>query len=182
MFSPASAVVPQVKAGKLKVLASATAKRAGILPDVPTMAEAGMPDFDTSIWFGLMAPAGTPQRAIDKLARDAARGGASRAEVVSGWRPQGSIRSAAAPEDFARYIDERAQALGRRRGRGRAEEIAGRPHSTLMLAALATLVLVSISLRTWASNCAEVSGNGSAPRFLSLSRTFGASSAFLISA
>jgi tripartite-type tricarboxylate transporter receptor subunit TctC len=49
------------------VLASATAKRTGILPDVPTMGEVGMSDFDTSIWFGLMAPAGTPRPIVDKL-------------------------------------------------------------------------------------------------------------------
>ena len=59
MFSPASAVISQVETGALKVLASAASQRPGILPNVPTMAEAGLPDFDTSIWFGLMAPAGT---------------------------------------------------------------------------------------------------------------------------
>src|SRR4029077_2942688 len=69
MFSPISAVIAQVEAGKLKALASATSKRPAIAPDVPTMAEAGMPDFDTSIWFGLVAPAGTPREIIDKLAR-----------------------------------------------------------------------------------------------------------------
>jgi tripartite-type tricarboxylate transporter receptor subunit TctC len=67
MFSPASAVMPHVKAGKLKALASASAKRPGIAPDLPTMAEAGLSDFDTSIWFGLMAPAGTPQPVVDRL-------------------------------------------------------------------------------------------------------------------
>ena len=78
MFSPASAVISQVQAGKLKVLASATAEAPGILPDVPTMIEAGMPDFDTSIWFGLMAPAGTPRAVIDKLSQRRPRGGRSR--------------------------------------------------------------------------------------------------------
>ena len=62
MFSPASTVIAQVQAGKLKLLASAGSEAPGILPDMPTMEEAGMPDFDTSIWFGLAAPAGTPRR------------------------------------------------------------------------------------------------------------------------
>jgi tripartite-type tricarboxylate transporter receptor subunit TctC len=67
MFSPASAVMPHVETGKLKALAAAQSKRAAIAPNVPTMAEAGMPDFDTSIWYGLMAPAGTPRAIVDKL-------------------------------------------------------------------------------------------------------------------
>jgi tripartite-type tricarboxylate transporter receptor subunit TctC len=70
-FSPASTVIGQIAAGKLIALATAATKRASVLPDVPSMAEAGMPDFDTSLWFGLMAPAGTPQAAIDKVARAA---------------------------------------------------------------------------------------------------------------
>jgi tripartite-type tricarboxylate transporter receptor subunit TctC len=103
MFSPASAVISQVEAGSLKVLASASSKRPGILPNVPTMAEAGMPDFDTSIWFGLMAPAGTPRDIIDKLAR-AVREAVVANEVVAAWRPQGIDPLSGGPEDFARHI------------------------------------------------------------------------------
>ncbi|HTS41546.1 MAG TPA: tripartite tricarboxylate transporter substrate-binding protein [Xanthobacteraceae bacterium] len=69
MFSPASAVLGQVEAGKLKALASAAAKRPDVAQNIPTMAEAGMPDFDTSIWFGLMAPNGTPHDIVDKLTK-----------------------------------------------------------------------------------------------------------------
>lgn len=68
MFSPASSVIGQIAAGKLIALASAAAKRPSILPDLPTMAEAGVPDFNTDIWFALMAPKGTPQTVVDKLA------------------------------------------------------------------------------------------------------------------
>ena len=88
MFSPATAVISLVNSGKLKVLASAGAKRPGILPDVPTMIESGMPDFDTAIWFGLTAPAGTPRRVIDKLAH-ALREAVKAPEVIAAWRPQG---------------------------------------------------------------------------------------------
>jgi tripartite-type tricarboxylate transporter receptor subunit TctC len=88
MFSPATAVISLVKAGKLKVLASTGAKRPGILPDVPTMIESGMPDFDTAIWFGLTAPAGTPTAVIDKLA-PALREAVKAPDVVAAWRPQG---------------------------------------------------------------------------------------------
>jgi tripartite-type tricarboxylate transporter receptor subunit TctC len=103
MFSPASAVVSQVEAGTLRVLASAASKRPGILPNVPTMAEAGMPDFDTSIWFGLVAPAGTPKEVIDKLAR-AVREATASSEVVTTWQPQGIDPLSGGPEEFARHI------------------------------------------------------------------------------
>ena len=103
MFSPASAVVSQVEAGSLRVLASAASKRPGILPDVPTMAEAGMPDFDTSIWFGLVAPAGTPKEIVDKLAR-AVREAVASSDVVTSWRPQGIDPISGGPEEFARHI------------------------------------------------------------------------------
>ncbi len=88
MFSPATAVISLVNSGKLKVLASAGAKRPGILPDVPTMIESGMPDFDTAIWFGLTAPAGTPTAVVDKLAH-ALREAVKAPDVVAAWRPQG---------------------------------------------------------------------------------------------
>ena len=58
----------QIAAGKLRALATTTSKRAGALPDVPTMAEAGLPGVDASLWFGLLAPTGTPKPVVDKLA------------------------------------------------------------------------------------------------------------------
>lgn len=70
-FSPASTVVGQIAAGKLVALATAATNRANVLPEVPSMAEAGMPDFDASLWLGLMAPARTPQGAIEKVAKAA---------------------------------------------------------------------------------------------------------------
>jgi tripartite-type tricarboxylate transporter receptor subunit TctC len=111
MFSPASAVVSQVEAGSLKVLASAATKRPGILPNVPTMAEAGMADFDTSIWFGLMAPAGTPRPVIDKLA-GAVREALMSNEVVTAWRPQGIDPLSGGPEEFARHIASESKRWG----------------------------------------------------------------------
>ncbi|RRH90333.1 tripartite tricarboxylate transporter substrate binding protein [Variovorax beijingensis] len=61
------AVITQVKAGKLKALAVTTAKRSAALPDVPTIAESGYPDYDTPIWTALMAPKGTPESVLVKL-------------------------------------------------------------------------------------------------------------------
>ena len=103
MFSPATAVISLVQDGKLKVLASAGRKRPGILPDVPTMIESGMPDFDTAIWFGLMAPAGTPREVVEKLAR-AVREAVKSSDVVAAWRPQGVDPLDGGPDDLARLI------------------------------------------------------------------------------
>lgn len=61
MFSPASSVLAQVRAGSLRALASTEAQRTPVAPDLPTVAEAGLPGFDTSVWFGLMAPNGAPR-------------------------------------------------------------------------------------------------------------------------
>jgi len=66
MFDNLANAMPQVKAGKLKALAVTTAERSKLAPDLPTMAEAGLPGFDISTWFGLFAPAGTPRDIIAK--------------------------------------------------------------------------------------------------------------------
>src|SRR5712691_10021355 len=111
MFSPASTVIAMVEAGKLVALASAAAKRPSIAPDLPTMAEAGMPDFDTSIWFGLMAPAGTPRDIIDKLAR--AMGDALKSsEVLATIHPQGFDALSGGPEVFAKTIQTETKRWG----------------------------------------------------------------------
>jgi tripartite-type tricarboxylate transporter receptor subunit TctC len=68
MFSPASTVLQYVASGQLKALASSERERASAAPDLPTVAEAGLPGFDTSVWFGLVVPAGTSRDIIDKLA------------------------------------------------------------------------------------------------------------------
>lgn len=67
MFDTVAAVNVQIKANRVRALAVTTAKRSSILPDVPTMAEAGMTGFETSTWGGLLAPAGTPKATVAKL-------------------------------------------------------------------------------------------------------------------
>jgi tripartite-type tricarboxylate transporter receptor subunit TctC len=67
MLGVASTIMPLVKAGKLKALAVSSAKRSRIAPNLPTIEELGVHDFDAMIWFGLMAPAGTPHPIVDKL-------------------------------------------------------------------------------------------------------------------
>ena len=67
MFDTVAAVNVQIKANRVRPLAVMTAKRTSILPDVPTMAEAGLPGYETSTWGGLLAPAGTPKATVAML-------------------------------------------------------------------------------------------------------------------
>jgi tripartite-type tricarboxylate transporter receptor subunit TctC len=69
-FSSASAALPQIKGGKLKALGVTTTRRMTSLPNVQTVAEAGLPGFSYTLWGGLFAPAGTPADVIDRLNRD----------------------------------------------------------------------------------------------------------------
>jgi tripartite-type tricarboxylate transporter receptor subunit TctC len=103
MFSPASTVLPHVSEGKLKALASTQLKRTSVAPDLPTMTEAGLAGFDTSVWFGLLAPAGTPQDVITKL-NHAVNDALSSDDVLALLRLQGMDPLGGTPETFARTI------------------------------------------------------------------------------
>lgn len=72
-FSPISSALPNIKEGKLVALGVSTAKRSSALPNVPTIAESGLPGFDYNLWIGMYAPAGTPQEIVDKINADVAR-------------------------------------------------------------------------------------------------------------
>ncbi len=103
-FSPASTAVEHVRAGKLVALAVTEAKRSPFMPDLPTMIEAGVPDFESVLWFGLVAPAGTPQPIIDKLARAANEALASD-EVAKALQAQTVARIGGTPEELRRHMD-----------------------------------------------------------------------------
>jgi tripartite-type tricarboxylate transporter receptor subunit TctC len=103
MFSPASTVLPQVGAGKLEALASTEIRRTSAAPDLSTMDEAGLPGFDTSVWFGLLAPAGTPPQVIATLNRAVNEALASE-DVLARLRVQGMDPLGGTPQDFAHTI------------------------------------------------------------------------------
>ena len=88
-FSPASTVMGHVAAGKLVALGTTDAKRTTILPDLPTMIEAGVPDCVSVLWFGLVAPAGTPQPVIDRLSKAANEA----LKVATTWRSRCNRRA-----------------------------------------------------------------------------------------
>jgi tripartite-type tricarboxylate transporter receptor subunit TctC len=103
MFNVAATLAPHVEAGKLKAFAVAQPKRASIMPDVPTLNEAGMPGYDAGIWIGLLAPAGTPPAIIEKLS--AAANEALNTEAVrTALKRQGTDPVGGTPKEFSDFI------------------------------------------------------------------------------
>jgi tripartite-type tricarboxylate transporter receptor subunit TctC len=107
-FSPASTVMGQVGAGKLIALATTDAKRTSILPDMPTMIESGVPDCVSVLWFGLVAPTGTPQPVIDRLSK-AANEALKSDDVAKSLQSSSIARLGGSPEDFRRHIAEESK-------------------------------------------------------------------------
>jgi tripartite-type tricarboxylate transporter receptor subunit TctC len=103
MFNVAPTLAPQVEAGKLKAFAVAQPKRASIMPDVPTLAEAGMAGYDAGIWIGLLAPAGTPPAIIAKLS-GAANDALNTEQVRTALKQQGTDPLGGTPAEFADFI------------------------------------------------------------------------------
>ena len=102
-FAIASSVLGQIAAGQVRALAIAADKRSDLLPDVPTMAEAGIADFNTPLWFGLVAPAGTPRPIIDKLA-DAANKAMHTPDAEDLLHKQGFVPEDQGPDQFGAFI------------------------------------------------------------------------------
>ena len=103
MFSPASTVLQHIRAGKLKALASTSAKRTAIAPDLPTIDELGLKGFETSVWVGFVAPAGTPTDVLAKI-QTATHGALDSPDVQALFRAQGIEVLKSSPDEFARYI------------------------------------------------------------------------------
>ena len=103
-FSPISAALPFVRDGKLVALAVSTAKRSSALPNVPTVAESGLPGFDYSLWVGMFAPAGTPPEVVDKIARDV-RTVAQSADVKERFAALGAEPMPMTTSEFKQFVD-----------------------------------------------------------------------------
>ncbi|MCZ8396964.1 Bug family tripartite tricarboxylate transporter substrate binding protein [Achromobacter ruhlandii] len=105
MFIDLAAGLPNVKAGKLRVLASATPERVAVLPDAPTMAEQGVPDFTAYAWQGLVAPAGLPEPVVKKLSAELDAALKSPA-VSQKMLDMGVIPMPMSAQDFKAYADQ----------------------------------------------------------------------------
>jgi tripartite-type tricarboxylate transporter receptor subunit TctC len=103
MFDNLPSALALIKGGKLKALAVTSAQRSTALPDVPTVAESGLPGFEASSWFGLLAPAGTPKDIITKLNGEVAKWLAT-PEAKEKLAAQGAIPFGLPPDEFARHI------------------------------------------------------------------------------
>lgn len=102
-FVVAGAIAPHVKAGKLRALGVASRRREPLLPDVPTMEEAGLPDFRATIWFGLFAPARTPDAVLDRL-HSATQAVLEEEKVKAMWIEQGARVEPESRAEFARFV------------------------------------------------------------------------------
>jgi tripartite-type tricarboxylate transporter receptor subunit TctC len=102
MFDAVTTMTEQIRAGKVKAIATTGKARSAVLPDVPTMAEAGVPGYEATIWLGLMAPKGTPKAVVDRL-NEAVSKIANQADVKQAWTKQGAVPMVMSPEVFDKY-------------------------------------------------------------------------------
>ena len=112
MFDNLASAKAQVAAGRVRALAVTTARRSPLVPDLPTIAEAGLPGFDISTWFGVFAPAGTPREALERLHAEFARALAA-PEVREKMLALGAEPVGNRPEEFAAFIRAEAEKYAR---------------------------------------------------------------------
>jgi len=103
LFDNVPNVVQHIKAGKMKAIGVSGVQRAALLPEVPTVAEAGVPGYEVNVWFGMQVPAGTPRPVVDKLNRDIVTL-LKEPDVVKRFRDQGVEVVASTPEEFSRLV------------------------------------------------------------------------------
>jgi len=103
MIDAISTTAPTVQGGQLRALGTTGKTRSDLLPDVPTIAEAGVPGYEATIWLGLMAPAGTPQPVVDKLNAEVNKV-LRRPETKEAWGKQGVVPIILSPTEFDKYL------------------------------------------------------------------------------
>jgi tripartite-type tricarboxylate transporter receptor subunit TctC len=103
MFDAITTMGPQAQAGKVKALATSGRARSSVMPDVPTVAEAGVPGYEATIWLGLVAPKGTPKAIVERLNAEITKVTSS-AEVTAAWAKQGATPLVMNPAEFEAYL------------------------------------------------------------------------------
>ena len=92
-----------IDSGRLRVLASTGTRRSTYLPELPTVAEAGVPGYEATIWLGFMAPAGTPAPIVNRLNAEIAKF-VNSADVRDSWAKQGAVPMSMSPDEFGQYL------------------------------------------------------------------------------
>jgi tripartite-type tricarboxylate transporter receptor subunit TctC len=105
MFDAITTMAPNVQAGQVRALGTTGDKRSTVLPDVPTVAEAGVPGYEATIWLGIMAPKGTPQAIVDKLNAEI-RKVVNAPAVKETWAKQGAVPMNMTPAEFGAYLEK----------------------------------------------------------------------------
>src|SRR6185437_9334230 len=112
MFAPAPTVLGFIRDKRVKALATSEATRTSVLPDLPTVAEAALPGYDTGVWFGILAPAGTPKPIVDKISQ-ATNNALKDPGLLKKLRTQGLEARGGSPDEFARFIKSETERWAR---------------------------------------------------------------------
>jgi tripartite-type tricarboxylate transporter receptor subunit TctC len=103
MLDAITTTAPTVQAGQVRALGTTGSKRSSVLPDVPTISEAGLPGYEATIWLGIMAPTGTPAPIVDKLNAEINKV-LRKPEVKEAWAKQGAEPLIMTPAEFDKYL------------------------------------------------------------------------------
>ena len=103
MFDAVTAMAQNVQAGQVRAIGTSGKSRSTVLPDVPTIDEAGVPGYEATIWLGIMAPAGTPKDVVDKLNTEINKV-LSKPATKEAWAQQGAIPIIMSPTEFDKYL------------------------------------------------------------------------------
>jgi tripartite-type tricarboxylate transporter receptor subunit TctC len=112
MFDSVPTAAATIEAGRLKALGTSGKVRSPILPDVPTIAEAGIPGYDATIWIGVMAPAGTPKEIVELLNREINKI-LIRPDIQESWKRQGANTTVMSPQEFGTYVESEIERWGK---------------------------------------------------------------------
>jgi len=103
MIDAITTTAPTVTGGQLRALGTTGKTRSGLLPDVPTVSEAGVPGYEATIWLGIMAPTGTPKAIVDKLNAEINKV-LAKPDVKAAWAKQGAVPITMSPSEFDKYL------------------------------------------------------------------------------
>ena len=112
MFNSIPTMAPMIQAGRVRALGTSGKARSAILPDVPTLSEAGIPGYEATLWVGVMAPAGTPKSVIDLLNKEINKI-LMRPEIKAAWERQGAVPLVMTPDEFGAHVQSEIDKWGK---------------------------------------------------------------------